>query len=317
MKKLCCLLLTLAMLASCAAALADPEDWEYHVTEAYTIRYPDYIRIYGVPEEETGWNMEVYEDPEDRVTTGVPVMMIILTAGADDWTGWLETGAFPDERGETEPMQRVPADEPPADISTGLETRYALFRSNDGTRMTEAFIFDPEEGDEDYVVLCRFPAEDGGWYSDVQHWMLETLTFAGVEPGAPALSGARGSFYVTADNWEYDGYHEVIADVDVDKDAFSRYFIFVTSDVTDFKAEKLTWNDSTFSVSKAQTLYTAKKLTPQNVISLWDWMPEIFPNVRFRAVNADGIEEIWYITTNEENGSMILLSEEEMAYTPD
>ena len=319
MRKRGILLLILAILLPCAAALADPEEWEYHVTDEYTIRYPDYIRIYGVPEEETGWNMEVFEDPEDRETTGVPVMTIILRAGADDWTEWLETGAFPDEQGHTEPMRRMAADEPPVDLHTGLETRYALFISDDGTRMTEAFVFDPEEGDTDYVVLCRFPANDGGWYSDVQHWMIETITFTGAEPepGAPALSGARGSFYVTADNWEYDGTHEVIRDVTVEKDALSRYFIFVTSEVKNFRAEKLTWDDRTFKISKVRTLYSAKELNPRNVIAVWDWIPEIFPNVRIQAVNANGDREVWYISASGEDGSMILLSEEETVYNPE
>ena len=122
---------------------------------------------------------------------------------------------------------------------------------------------------------------------------------------------------MTADNWEYDGTHEVIKDVTVEKDALSRYFIFVTSEVTNFKAEKLTWNDRTFKVSKAKTLYTAKKLNPQNVIAFWDWIPDIFPSVRIQAVNAAGEKEVWYISASGEDGSMILLSEEEAVYDPD
>lgn len=314
MKRLMSLLLVLAFVLPGAAALADLEDWEYHVTDDYTIRYPDYIEIYGVPEEEIGWNMEVFADPESTELRGVPVQINILYAGADDWTEWLETGAFPDEMGNMEEMERVTVDEPPVDLNTGLDTTYALFRSADGKRMTEAFIFDPDEGDLDYVVLCRYMADDEGWDSNVLHWMLETLTFAGA---APAQPGEKGSFLLYDGYWEYDGFHEVVADLDADETAQERYFIFVKSDVTDFSVEKLTWNDETFGITKAETLWKAKELTTKDVISIYDWAPEFFPNVRISAVNADGIEEVWYVSVSGENGDLILLSQEEVDYDPE
>ena len=43
------------------------------------------------------------------------------------------------------------------------------------------------------------------------------------------------------------------------------------------------------------------------------FLPEILPTVRFRAVNSEGVEEVWYVSTNEENGSIILLREEQVA----
>ena len=46
MKRLVCLLLTLALLP-CAAALADLDEWEYYYGDGYTIRYPDYMDAYG------------------------------------------------------------------------------------------------------------------------------------------------------------------------------------------------------------------------------------------------------------------------------
>ena len=178
MKRLLCLLLALAVLLPGSAAVADPEEWEYQTNGDYTIRYPSYIQIYSVLEEDYGWNMDVLEDPEGTDSTGSTVGIIILFAGADDWTGWMETGAFPDERGSAETMRRVAVDEIPVNIDAGMDMSYALFLSEDGERMVEAFIFDPEEGDTDYVVTCRYPAYDDGEYSDVFHWMIETLTFA-------------------------------------------------------------------------------------------------------------------------------------------
>ena len=317
MKRLACLLLALAVLLPCAGAAADPEEWDYHTTADYTIRYPGYIDIYGVPEEETGWNMEVLEDPEGTSSTGSTVGIFIVYAGEDDWTYWLKRGSFPDERGHMEKMRRETVDEPPVDPDTGMETSYALFRSLDGARAAEAFIFDAEGEGLDYVVVCRYPADDGGEYSDVLHWMMETLTFTNTSGPSSGTSGApsgiRGSFLVT-DVWEYDGYHTVIKDVVVDKTSAGMYWIYVNSDVTKFKVEKLTWNDRTFKVKKARQLYSRKTLTTRDVIAIHDWLPEILPTVRIRAVNADGEEEVWYISTNEEDGSIILLSEEDVAY---
>ena len=44
------------------------------------------------------------------------------------------------------------------------------------------------------------------------------------------------------------------------------------------------------------------------MISIRDWLPEILPTVRIKAVNAAGEEEVWYVSTNEENGDIILLT---------
>ena len=57
MKRFVCMLLILALLP-CAAALADLEDWEYYVDPDFSIRYPDYLEVYGVPEEENTDNTD-------------------------------------------------------------------------------------------------------------------------------------------------------------------------------------------------------------------------------------------------------------------
>ena len=313
MKRFVCLLLALAILLPGAAALADPEEWEYQSNGDYTIRYPDYMNIYSVLKEEYGWDMDVLESAAE--TGEEEFSVVILYAGMDDWLSWLETGSFPDIRGNMEKMGRVEVDEPPVDIRTGMETTFAQYMSADGKRMREVWIFDADEGDLDRVVICRWAADADGFYEDIVHWMMETLTFDG-DPGpsgGPARSGARGSFSVVG-VWNYDGVHKVIKDVVVDRKSAGMYWIYVTSDVTKFKVEKLTWNDRTFKVKNAKQLYANKKLTTTEVIAIHDWLPEMLPNIRIRAVNSDGIEEIWYVSTNEENGEIILLSEAEMSY---
>lgn len=314
MKRLACLLLALALLLP-AAASADPEDWVVLSNGAFTLRFPDSMELYSVLEEDFGWNMDVLLDLEGTESTEATVALMVIYAGEDDWKYWMKTGAFPDDTGSSETMKRVTADEPPVDLDTGLDMSYALFRSGDEKRMLEAFIFQSEAGGTDYAVVCRYPANDGGKYSGVFHAILETLAFENVpEPSSSAApSGTRGSFSVKS-RWEYDGYHAVVKDVIVDRTSTNMYWIYAEAPVTNFRVEKLTWNDSTFRVKKAKQLYSKKKLGTQDVISVFDWLPEILPTVRIRAVNADGLEEVWYVSTNEENGDIILLSEEEMAY---
>ena len=185
MKKLTCLLLVL-MLLPVGFALADLEDWVLYRGDGFTIRYPDYMDVYGVPEEETGWNMDVLEDPSGRDDNGNgPIMLYVLLAGEEDWQVWQASGGFPDIYGEYIPMERLVVDEPPVldeppevTMETVMDMSYALYRSTDGAWQLEAFIFD-HPSEQDYVVLCRFPADDGGGYSDVLHWMIATMEFDG------------------------------------------------------------------------------------------------------------------------------------------
>ena len=316
MKRLVCLLLVLAVLLPCAAVMADPEEWDYYNDMEFTIRYPDYLQLYGVPEEETGWNMFVFEDAGGTADTGAKVMLSVIWSEMEESMDWLETGAFPDEQGNTEHMNRLAMEEPLADINTGLETMCALYRSDDGKRMLEAYVFLPDMSDTAYAVTCRYPANDDGFYSDVLHWMMETLTFTCAEGESAERSNARGSFRVE-NVYEYDGVHQVVKDVTVDRKIQNIFWIFVESPVTKFTIEKLTWNDRTFRIKNAKKLYTDRQMEKTEVVAVFGWDSEILPTVRFSAVNADGEKEVWYVSTNEENGDIILLSEEEVMYNPD
>ena len=270
----------------------------------YSIRYPE--SMHGFSAVDYDWLMDVVLDVETEET----VALAIIFTGPEDWGKWLATGRFPDDRGNQEDMKRLSVDEPPAEMDVDADVYYALFQSPDGERIKEVFIVDPEEGTTDYVLVCIYPAGSEAYRSTLLS-MVETFSYA-YAPGTAALSNARGSFRVVG-TYEYDGRHTVVKDVLVDRKAQNIYWIFTESPVTKFKIEKLTWNDKTFKVKKAKVLYSRKSLNTSEVVSVFDWLPEILPTVRFRAVNADGVEEVWYVSTNEENGSIILLSEEEVA----
>ena len=304
MKRLVCLLLILAVLLSCTAALAAKKEWEYQGDGGYVINCPADMQIYSTLEDEVGWNMDVIDDLKGSEVTGSTVAILVCYVGEDVWKNWMENGIITDERGNLETMARMPVDEPPVDTDTGLEASYALFRSGDGLRMAEFYAFKREGRDTDYVVICRYPANDKGKYSDTFHKMIETLGFA--DGSTPAA--ARGSFALHG-TWEYDGYHTVIKDVSINKNVENLYWLFVESDVTKFKMEKLTWDEKTYKVKKAKQLYSRKKLTTQDVLSMFDAAPGKLPGVRIRALNRNGKEEIWYIGASQTDGSMMLLSE--------
>ena len=183
MKRFVCLLLALAILLPGAAALADPEEWEYQSNGDYTIRYPDYMNIYSVLKEEYGWDMDVLESAAE--TGEEEFSVVILYAGMDDWLSWLETGSFPDIQGNMEKMGRVEVDEPPVDIRTGMETTFAQYMSADGKRMREVWIFDADEGDLDRVVICRWAADADGF---VEHRELDREA---VDVEAGVVAGVR------------------------------------------------------------------------------------------------------------------------------
>jgi len=270
----------------------------------YSIRHP--AGMHGFSAVDYDWPMDVALDVESEET----VALAIVFTGPEDWGKWLATGQFPDDRGRQERMKRLPVDEPPAEIPVDAEVYYACYQSTDGRRMKEVFIVDPAEGTSDYVLVCIYPAGSESHRGTLLS-MVQTFSYAWA-PGTSALSNARGSFRVV-DAYDYDGRHTVVKDVVVDRKAQNIYWIFTESPVTKFKIEKLTWNDKTFRVTRAKALYTKKKMATSEVVAVFDWMPEILPRVRFRAVNAEGVEEVWYVSTNEENGSIILLSEEEVA----
>lgn len=309
MKRLGCLLLVLILMLPGAAALAVPETWETMSDGAYSVRYPDTMRSFSALKEEYGWDIDVALDVEQENAT---VALLVIYAAPKDWQRWLVNGDYPDDRGERETMKRLPVDEPPVELKVDAEVHYALYRSGDGERMKEAFIVDPEGSELDFVLVCLYPANDEGGFRDTLHRMVETFSFTSAPGGSTRPTAEGGSFHVVS-SYEYDGQHQVVKDLVVNRKSTNIYWIFADLPVTRFRVEKLTWNEKTFRVRKAKQLYSRKKLDPSEVIAVFDWLPEVFPTIRFRAVNVDGIEEIWYVSTDEENGKIVLLSEQQMA----
>ena len=303
------MLLAWSFLLSGTAALAVPDTWETMSDGAYSVRYPDTMISFSALKEEYGWDIDVALDVEQEDAT---VALLVIYAGPKDWQRWLADGDYPDDRGEREKMTRLPAEEPPAELKVDAEVHYALYRSADGERMKEAYIVDPEGSELDFVLVCLYPANDYGNFRDTLHQMVGTFTFTSAPGGSTKPTAEGGSFHVVS-SYEYDGQHQVVKDLVVNRKSTNIYWIFADLPVTRFRVEKLTWNDKTFRVKKAKQLYSRKKLDPSEVIAVFDWLPEVLPNIRFRAVNVDGIEEIWYVSTDEETGEIVLLSEQQMA----
>ena len=302
MKKLFVLMMLVMLACISGAACAETLD-ETMSDGNYSVSYPG-DTMHGFSAVDYGWDMDVVLDIEKEEK----IALAIVFTGEEDWEKWLKTGEYPDDSGKQEKMRRQVVDELPVDLNVDAETRYALYKSKDGARMKEVFIVDTE-GVYDYVLVCMYPAGDEE-QRDRLLSMVETFEYDH-EPGSSKLTNSRGSFRVV-DSYVYDGQHTVVKDVVVDKTAQNIYWIYAEAPVTKFKIERLTWNDRTFRVKKAKTLYTRRKLGTSEVIAVFDWLPEILPTVRFRAVNTDGTEEVWYVSTNEENGDIILMSEDEV-----
>ena len=298
------LILVCILGAVCSSFASAEKALDENMTDGnYTISYPGNT-MHGFSAVDYPWDMDIVLDVENEEK----VALAIVFTGEADWEVWLKTGEYPDDMGKQEAMDRQSVDEPPTTPGVDAEVRYALYRSGDRERMKEVFIVDTE-GIYDYVLVCMYPAGDEE-HRDLLLSMVGTFEYDH-EPGNSRPTNSRGSFRVV-DSYDYDGQHTVVKDVVVNKSAQNIYWIFTETPVRKFRIERLTWNDKIFKVKKAKVLYSRKTLKTSEVIAVFDWLPEILPTVRFRAVNTDGKEEVWYVSTNEENGSIILLSEEEV-----
>ena len=308
MKHFVCLLLALVLLPL-TAAWADLDDWESTGDDGFSIRYPDYMAVYGVPEEETGWNMLVLEDPDGRDENGRPqILLYVLRADEATWSNWKEMGSFPNIYGEYEPMQKLTVDEPPIldepeelVMHVTMDMSYSLYQSMDGKWWQEVFIFDHPTAD-DFVVICHFPANDGGWYSNVLHWMIATMEFDDMDDignGAPYAGSC--SFSLLVDNIYDNPYQEIILDEEAEP-----MWLFADPAVSSFVLEEVEWDDP-FTLSGVTPLYTDDLFTPDEALAIYAYVPDMMPVLRVRGINAEGAEEVWYVSESGEDGSLMLI----------
>ena len=323
MKRFLLLILALSMTAFCVSAQADPEEWPVYEGDGYTIRCPEDMDLYGVPEEETGWNMEVFEDPAGRDENGKPqIYLTVIRADVHDWMQWEETG-FPTVWGDIETMQRMEVDEPTVDLVTDMNMSYRLYRTGDSRWLKKVIILEaPEFDDPDYVIISRFPAYDDMHYEDIQDWMIESMTFPWYrDPEEGPTNGVTGggnedpdgdngfSFFLDTDFFSEVAYQTY--PVTVDKDAPS-FYLYTDTEVMDLVVERLEWDDSTFTVTSVTPVYETDMMVPEDALCIQAWIPEMLPDLRIRATGYGGDEGCWYITESGEDGSLILVPEEEL-----
>lgn len=323
MKRYLLPLLALLMVVLCVSAMADPEEWPVYEGDGYTIQYPEDMDLYGVPEEETGWNMEVFEDPSGRDENGKPgIYLCVIRAGVADWMQWEETG-FPTVWGDIEAMERMEVDEPTVEVAISTRMDYQLYRSKDSRWLKKVIIIEaPEFDDPDYVIISRFPAYDDMHYEDIQDWMIESMAFPWYrDPDAGPTNGVTGggnedpdwedgfSFYLDTDFFSEVAYQTYPVTVDQDAPAF---YLYTDTEVTDLTLERLTWDDSTFVVTLVTPVYQLDMMVPEDALCIRAWFPEMLPDLRLRAVSYAGDEGCWYITESGEDGSLILVPEEEL-----
>ena len=309
MKRFVSMLMILALLP-CAAALADPEDWEYYVDPDFTIRYPDYLEVYGVPEEETGWNMLVFEEPDGTDENGNPhILMIILRAEEKDWREWVKTGRFPDIRGKMQQLRRLSADEADSQPNMPMDHLFSLFQCADGSELQETVVIEtPDE--PDWIILIRYPMYNELNYPYIFHWMLETMVL-------PGMMADNGSFLLLA---EADGderleFTDNISEIEVDGDASPFWLITVPNlRVTDFVLELVDWDDAAFTVSGTETLYSADVFDAESALEIYAYIPDMLPNLRIRCINPAGEEEVWYIAQSGEDGSLFFMTESDITF---
>ena len=300
MRRIFCVLLALAVLPCFAAAEYD--GWAYYESVLdFSIQYPaDLLDVYGVPEEEEGWNSEVFEP----VSGGDGALLTITRADETAWDEtWPESG-FPDFKGNTVRMDRVAVDEPGVELAeVPMDMHYGMYRSADGGTMAEVIVLESPTDDLDYVIIARFPADDGYGWQDIFDGMIETLEF-------PRLGASRGAFTLRYDFTGGIAFDEVTVD-----EGAEAMWLYAEPYVTDFVLEEVEWDDAAFTVTGAKTLYTADRFSAEDkALCIYAWIPDMMPTLRFRGVDPDGTEQVWYISASGMDGSLMLLSEPDLFY---
>lgn len=134
-------------------------------------------------------------------------------------------------------------------------------------------------------------------------WLLVALMMAlGVLPGC---ADERGAFRFEPFQGGAMGMRFIDVTVDEDADILS---LWPSQDVTDVVLEKLSWD----AYLSAEVVFRAERLASNEVVNLRAYLYDAMPAFRVTCVNAAGESERWYLADSGEDGSLLLLSAEEI-----
>ena len=280
MKRFLLLLLT-GLAALTCAALAEG-DWTLHESVLdYTILYPaDLLDVYGVPEEEGGWNTDVFEPK----FPGSGAQLTLAQVMDPDWPDWDAAG-----------YRRLAVDEPNVELDVGMDMMYRAYVRNDGTAYAEEIRLQSPTDPMEYVFTLVFPADDPDGWQDVFEAMLETAAF-------PRLGAQPGSLTLRRDFTGGLTFTDVVVDP-----AAEPFWLYPEAGVIGLAVEKLTWDGD--MVAAAEPVYTAERFTGGECLRIFCYGTDVYPALRVRCTGADGWEECWYIAESGRDGSLMLLSE--------
>ena len=156
--------------------------------------------------------------------------------------------------------------------------------------------------DGDYVFILQYEANDPCNWRQLFYSILASVEF----PSQPVLNddflldffqgGAAGMQFI-----------DVVYDEDAEPITLVPY-----RDMNDFALEVLTWDDKTFTVSEAFPLYAASPLSPGDNLNIYCYFSDVLPNLRIRYTDESGAAQCWYITQSGRDGSLLLLSENDV-----
>lgn len=278
MKRFFCILLTFCFLC-CGIVPGVAEDWTlFESRYGFTLWYPEDQMEFWIDDwyEETAEAFCPLEDESgvaEMVCRGSRFSVVIW----DDYT-------------------RISDDDMDADLGYPFEvTAYT-----DGDVIVEQWIV--SAADADYVFIIQYEQGDPQGWAPLFHSVLETLEF----PSQPAVSddflldffqgGAAGMQFI-----------DVVIDEEAEPISLVPY-----RDMNHFRLETLVWDDETFTVSEACPIYTADPLSPGDNLNIYVYFEDFFPNLRFSYTDADGKEYCWYLFESGRDGSLMLLTEDEI-----
>ena len=278
MKRLYSMLIALCFLC-CAAVPGVAEEWTLFESRfGFTLWYPE--------DQMEFWIDDWYEDTAEAFCpwddqSGVAEMVCLGSRFSamiwDDYT-------------------RISDDDMDADLDYPFEvTAYT-----DGETVAEQWIVSAP--DADYVFIIEYEAGDHQGWAPLFHAMLETLEF----PSQPA---ENADFRL--DFFEGGAAGMRFTDVVVDEDA-DPFVLIPLREMAGFSLETVIWDEETFEPMEGRSVYTAGTLLPGDNLLIACYFEDILPTLRVRYTDADGEAQCWYLFESGRDGSLMLLTEDEL-----
>ena len=299
MKKLCCVLLALCLLASLSAAAEEAEWTLYESPYGFSLWYDAQSCL-------------IEEGREDGATVIYPLALYDPLPGRDEMGRAalpkdeklqayirIEQPAPPVDAGWTPPADRA-ATEKELDIAFPYLSTAMLIEDPQAGPVTveELFVLLP---DSFFAASIAYPQDDPVGWSEELWDILSTLEFA------PQPAVFRDDLRL--DFFQGGAAGMRFTDVVIDEEA-EPVVLLPLRELRDFSLNRIVWDEENFEPLGLEPVYTADTLAPGDHLAIFAYFPDVLPELCARYTDAEG--ERWSLSLFQSgrDGSLLLIPEE-------